>query len=332
MSLGIGIIGAGVMGADHARILAGNVPGAHVAALSDIDLARVEKLGAEVGARRLLTDAFAVVADPGVDAVLIASPDATHAALVHACLDAGKPVLCEKPLAVTSAECLGVVAKEAALGKQLVQVGFMRRFDPAYGEMKAALDGGTLGDALLLHCVHRNAAPAYDFAPFMAIANSAVHEIDIARWLLGAEFASVTVFRPVARVRRIADPLLVVLETSGGPLVEIEVFINAGYGYDVRGELVCERGTVTLAAPVATELRHAGTQSFAFARDWRPRFAAAYRLELQSWVRGLAGAAYAGASAWDGYVATEVAAAGVRALESGATQPIVLAERPAFYS
>jgi myo-inositol 2-dehydrogenase/D-chiro-inositol 1-dehydrogenase len=332
MSLGIGIIGAGIMGADHARTIAGHVPGAHVAALSDIDATRAASVGAETGARRVLTDAFAVIADPGVDAVIVASPDATHAALVLACLDAGKPVLCEKPLAVTSAESLAIVAKEAALGTMLVQVGFMRRFDPAYVEMKAALASGSLGEALLLHCVHRNAAPAYDFAPFMAIANSAVHEIDIARWLLGTEFASVSVFRPVPRAGRVADPLLVVLESTAGPLVEIEVFINAGYGYDVRGELVCERGTVTLAPPVATELRHAGVQSFAFARDWRPRFADAYRHELQSWVRGIASGRYEGASAWDGYVATEVAAAGVRALDSGAAQAIRLAARPALYA
>ena len=332
MSLGIGIIGAGIMGADHARAIAGNVPGAHVAAISDIDAARVASVGAETGARRILADGFAVIADPGVEAVIVAAPDATHAALVLACLEAGKPVLCEKPLAVTSAESLAIVTKEAAMGKMLVQVGFMRRFDPAYVEMKAALASGSLGEALLLHCVHRNAAPAYDFAPFMAIANSAVHEIDIARWLLGTEFSRASVFRPVPRAGRIADPLLLVLEGTAGPLVEIEVFINAGYGYDVRGELVCERGTVTLAPPVATELRHAGVQSFAFARDWRPRFAAAYRHELQSWVRGIATGRYEGASAWDGYVATAVAEAGVRAIDTGVTQDIGLADRPALYA
>lgn len=326
MSLGIGIIGAGVMGADHARTIARDVAGAHVAAISDIDAARAEAVAAETGARRVFAEAHAVIAEPGVDAVLVASPDATHAELVLACLAAGKPVLCEKPLATTADECLRIVAAEAALGRQLVRVGFMRRFDPAYVEMKATLDAGTLGAPLLLHCVHRNAAPPPEFAPRMAIANSAVHEIDIARWLLGADIIRAQVVR--SRAARAADPILLLLETDRGPLIDIEVFVNARYGYDVRGELVCEHGTVALTPPVATELRHAGAQSFPFAADWRPRFAAAYRLELQSWVHGLAAGRHEGASARDGYAATAVAEACVRALDTGAPVDIRLADPP----
>jgi myo-inositol 2-dehydrogenase/D-chiro-inositol 1-dehydrogenase len=327
MSLGIGIIGAGIMGADHAQTVARHLPGAHLAAISDIDPARATKAAMESGARKVLADPFAVIADAAVDAVIVASPDATHAALVLACLEAGKPVLCEKPLAATVDECLQIVAAEAKLGKTLVQVGFMRRFDPAYVQMKATLDGGSLGAAVLLHCVHRNVSPAYAFEPFMAIANSAVHEIDIARWLLGSDYVRAIVTR--SRKARPADPILLTLETASGALASIEVFINAGYGYDVRGELVCETGTVTLAPGLGNAIRHARTDSFGFAADWRPRFAEAYRLELQSWVRGIGTGQYEGASAWDGYVATEVAIACVRALDTGAPVEIQLAERPA---
>lgn len=325
MSLGIGIIGAGIMGADHARIVAGQVSGAHLAAISDISEVRAEAAAAGSGAR-VLADGLALIADPAVDAVIVAAPDATHAALVLACLAAGKPVLCEKPLAVTAEECLAIVAAEAATGRTLVQVGFMRRFDPAYVAMKATLDGGTLGAALLLHCVHRNVAPAYAFEPFMAIANSAVHEIDIARWLLGREFVRATVTR--SRTARPADPILLTLESAGGALVSIEVFINARYGYDVRGELVCESGTVTLAPGFGNVLRHDGAEATGFATDWRPRFAEAYRLELQSWVRGIAGGRYEGAGAWDGYAATATAIACVRALETGRPVDISLVARP----
>jgi len=326
MSFGIGIIGAGVMGADHARTIFRDVAGAHVAALSDIDAARAAAVGGETGARRVDTDAHVVIADPGVDAVLIASPDATHAELVLACLAAGKPVLCEKPLAATAEACLRIVAAEAALGRTLVQVGFMRRFDPAYVEMKAALDAGALGAPLVLHCVHRNVSAPVWFEAMMAITNAAVHEIDIARWLLGAEIVRAQVVR--SRTARAADPILLVLETDRGPLIDIEVFVSAQYGYDVRGELVCERGTVSLAPPVATDLRHAGAQSFRFAADWRPRFADAYRLELQSWVRGLATGRYEGASARDGYAATAIAEACVRSLDTGAPVDIRLADDP----
>jgi myo-inositol 2-dehydrogenase/D-chiro-inositol 1-dehydrogenase len=327
MSVGIGIVGAGIMGADHARTVARHLLGAHLAAISDLDAVRANKAAMENGARKVLADPFAVIGDASVDAVIVASPDATHAALVLACLAACKPVLCEKPLAATVEECLAIVAAEAKLGRTLVQIGFMRRFDPAYVEMKATLESGTLGGAVLLHCVHRNVSPAYAFEPFMAIANSAVHEIDIARWLLGSDYVRAIVTR--SRKARPADPILLTLETASGALVSIEVFINAGYGYDVRGELVCEQGTVTLAPGLGNAIRHARTDSYAFAADWRPRFAEAYRLELQSWVRGIGSGHFEGAGAWDGYVATEVANACVRALEMGAPVDIHLAERPA---
>ena len=329
MSLGIGIIGAGIMGADHARTLARHVAGAHLAVLSDIDQARAAAVGAETGARRVVSDPRDVIADAGVDAVLVASPDATHADLVLACLAAGKPVLCEKPLAASAAECLKIVAAEAALGRTLVQVGFMRRFDPAYVAMKATLDGGTLGAALLFHCVHRNATVPPWFEAMMSITNAAVHEFDIARWLLGTEFVRGQVHRSASAAgRKFRDPMVLVLEAASGQLVDIEVFMSATYGYEVRGELVCEQGTVALVPPVLTELRQGGGQSFPYAHDWRPRFADAYRLELQSWVRGIASGHYEGASAWDGYAATAIAEACVHALDSGQPVDIRLAAHP----
>jgi myo-inositol 2-dehydrogenase/D-chiro-inositol 1-dehydrogenase len=329
MSLGIGIIGAGVMGADHARTVARHVAGAHVAAISDIDPARANAAAAESGAPRVFADPHQVIADPGVAAVLVASPDATHAELVLACLAADKPVLCEKPLAASAEECLKIVAAEAALGRTLVQVGFMRRFDPAYVEMKATLDAGAIGPALLFHCVHRNASVPPWFAAMMSITNAAVHEIDIARWLLGSEIVRGQVFRSVSSRRvHMRDPIFMVLENAAGQLIDVEVFVGAQYGYDVRGELVGEQGTVTMPAPVATTVRHGGGESYKFAGDWRPRFADAYRLELQSWVRGIATGRYEGAAAWDGYAATAIAEACVRSLDSGAPVDIHLAERP----
>ena len=104
---------------------------------------------------------MAVITDPEVGAVLIASPDATHADFAIACIKAGKPVLCEKPLAPTAAEGMRVIEAELSAGRRLVQLGFMRRFDPGYTEMKGLLESGRYGEALAFHCVHRNAtAPA----------------------------------------------------------------------------------------------------------------------------------------------------------------------------
>ena len=231
------------MGADHARILASQVPGAAIQAIYDADPARAQVIAEETGAGTVVADAAALIRDPAIDAVLVATPDQTHKELVLACIAARKPVLCEKPLAPTVAECLEVIAAEAKLGRKLVQIGYMRRFDPAYVEMKASLISGRLGAPLIFHCVHRNvSAPAW-FDSRMAVSNSAVHEFDIARWLLETELTSIQVFRPKAAAQSSPGaPVFLVLESAKGQLVNIEVFIDATSGYDVRGELVCERG------------------------------------------------------------------------------------------
>ena len=128
--------------------------------------------------------------------MLVASPDETHAELTLAAIAAGKPVLCEKPLAPAGADCLRIVEAEVKAGRRLVQVGFMRRFDPGYVGMKERLGAGGVGAALMLHNLHRNVAAGPGFESWMALVGSAPHEFDVARFLLGTDFSAVTVFRP----------------------------------------------------------------------------------------------------------------------------------------
>jgi myo-inositol 2-dehydrogenase/D-chiro-inositol 1-dehydrogenase len=328
MTLRVGIIGAGVMGADHARLLSGAVSGAELTAVSDVDGQRAAAVADAYGPARVLDDPVELIRDKAVDAVLVASFDATHEEFVLACLDEGKPVLCEKPLAPTVEGCARIVDAETTRGGRLVTVGFMRRYDPGYVELKRVLDAGEIGAALVLHCVHRNPSAPAGLPSATIITNSAIHEIDAARWLLGEEIVAASVHRP--RASRAAgttqDPQILVLESAGGALVDIEVFVNARYGYDVRCEIVGEDGCVSLDAPPATELRRAGVVGRALPQDWRPRFAEAYRRELQDWVDALhAGQDPGGADAWDGYAATVVAQACVTALETGTRQEITLA-------
>lgn len=332
MTIGIGLIGAGVMGSDHARILSTAVSGVELIAVSDPDAARVAKIVDTCKTARAFADPLGLIRDPRVDAVLVASPDQTHGALVLACLDVEKPVLCEKPLAPSVEECLTVIAKESALGRRLVTVGYMRRFDPGYVEMKRRLDGGELGAALLMHCIHRNvAAPSFMTAP-MLITNSAVHEIDIARFVLGREVRRVSVVTPrKTGLANMQDPQILLLEMDDGVVVDAEIFINAQYGYDVRGELVCEKGAIALTPPHDVTLTRSAEESFAFPSDWRPRFALAYRAELQAWTEAIRSGVPIGASAWDGYVATAVADAGLKALASGQPAEVELQPRPALY-
>ena len=132
---------------------------------------------------------------------MVASFDTTHEAFVLACIEAGKPVLCEKPLATTADACLRVIDAEVAAGRRLVSLGFMRRFDPAYGEIKDGLDDGGVGAVLLVHCAHRNAVAPPIYTSEMLITSSLVHEIDVTRWLLGEEIVAATVRAPRSTTR-----------------------------------------------------------------------------------------------------------------------------------
>ena len=145
LTVRIGLIGAGVMGADHARTIASSVGGAELAIVSDKDIDRARSVAQSCSDARVVETADELIADPKIDAVLVASPDETHASLALACIRAGKPALVEKPLGSTLDECRAVISAEMKRGRRLIQVGFMRRFDPGYLAMKEALAQKRLG-------------------------------------------------------------------------------------------------------------------------------------------------------------------------------------------
>ncbi|MBV1702001.1 MAG: Gfo/Idh/MocA family oxidoreductase [Hyphomicrobiales bacterium] len=332
MSIRIGLIGAGIMGADHARILSLEIPGVTLQQICDADAARARSVAETSGARDVGTNPLALIADKSIDAVLIASPDHTHADLTKACIAQGKPVLCEKPLSPDSTECLDVIAAEVKSGRRLVQIGFMRRFDPAYVEMKQTLAKGAIGPALMMHNFHRNVSAPASFTGQMSITNSAPHEFDIARFMLDADYESISVFCPEFRDSgKTGAPVFMVLKTRTGQLVNVEINNNAAYGYDVRGELVGEKGSVFLRSPINSEL-HVNLQTITtYPADWRPRFAEAYRLQNCAWVKSIETGHPAGASAWDGYAASLVAEAGIASLALGGEVKISSAAKPSLY-
>ncbi len=328
--MNVGVIGTGTMGTDHARLLATSIAGTSLVAVSDVDTGRARAVAGGLPGVRTVTEPADLIADPGVDAVVIASSDETHEEYVLACLAAGKPVLCEKPLAPGTAGCRRILAAETDRGERLVSVGFMRRYDPGYRQLRDTLRAGRIGAPLLLHCVHRNPRSVPGVSEVDVITNSAIHELDTCRWLLDDEVATVSVHAP--RGAATPAPLFLVLETTGGALVDAEVFITARYGYEVRCELVGTDGTVSLDSPPATVLRRDGGYGRALPTDWRPRFAEAYRRELQDWADAVrSGRPWSGANAWDGYAATAVAQAAVAALRSGAARRVEPDPAPSLY-
>jgi myo-inositol 2-dehydrogenase / D-chiro-inositol 1-dehydrogenase len=334
MTLDIGVVGTGMMGQDHIRRLATSVPDARVVAVSDVNLEQAKRVGESVAAR-VYSDGHDLIGDDGVQAVLIASPGSTHEEFTLACIVAGKPVLCEKPLAPTIDACLRVLEAEAALPRRLVQVGFMRRYDTGFRAMKERLDDGQVGPALLLHCRHRNASVPPGFTSDMMITDSVVHDIDVTRWLLGQEIVAASVFKPRRSSRAPAglqDPQLVLLETAEGVLVDVESFVNCQFGYDIRYELVGETGTISLGEEPGPQIRQQGRHHGPIPADWRERFGAAYQRELQEWVTGAVQGQITGPSAWDGYATTAVAEAAVQSLTDGRRTTVDLVDRPALYA
>ncbi len=334
MSIRIGLIGAGIMGADHARIFTRELPGAELRVICDADQARARNLADSLGVSDVASNGETVIARADIDAIVIASPDFTHAPLSLAAIRAGKPALCEKPLSQSAKQCLEVVAAEMACSRRLIQVGFMRRFDQSYVEMKQARDQGLLGRALMMHNFHRNVeTPASDFTGAMAITNSAPHELDVARFVLDTDYRSITVFQP-RRSDALVAPVVMMLETIDDQLVTIEINNNASYGYDVRGELVGEKGSISLQTPSHSRL-DAGLKNMGrYDADWRGRFAEAYRRQNAAFLSFVTTGEFSDVAShsWDGYAAAAIAEAGVRALAEGRKVAVEIAERPALYS
>ncbi|WP_214103305.1 Gfo/Idh/MocA family protein [Acrocarpospora catenulata] len=328
--LRVGVIGVGLMGADHAERLVHRITGADLVAVSDPDTGRAAALAARYPGVRAVADPLALIADEGVDAVLIASPGGVHEEQVLACVEHGRPTLCEKPLTMDSASSLRVVEAERKAGRPLVQVGFMRRFDPEYAELKRLLDTGDLGRILLVHNVHRNRVVPDSFRSEMIVRDSLVHEVDVCRWLFDDEIETITVLAPKPTglaAEGVLDPQVAIFQMTGGGMATTEVFVNSQIGYEVRCEAVAERGNVTIGLGQGVFVRQGNRYGGAIPDDFRDRFGRAYDLEVQAWVDATRRGEVTGPTAWDGYAATAVCTAGMESLATGRAVRVDLANR-----
>jgi myo-inositol 2-dehydrogenase / D-chiro-inositol 1-dehydrogenase len=334
--LRIAVLGVGVMGADHVARITSKISGARVSVVNDYIAEKAEQIAHSVPGCRAVADPLDAIADADVDAVLLATPGPTHEKQLLACLEHGKPVMCEKPLTTDVATSLEVVKHEAELGTRLIQVGFMRRFDHEYAQLKALLDGGELGRALVLHCVHRNPAVPQSFDSEMIVRDSLVHEVDVARFLFDEEITSIQIVKPAPNRGApvgLQDPQIAIMRTESGRHVDVELFVTTGVAYEVRTEVVGELGSAMIGLDVGLIHKTApGRWGGRITPGFRERFAQAYDTEIQHWVDavqtgGTTGNYTAGPSAWDGYAAAAVCEAGVRSLETGERVAVDLAER-----
>ncbi len=336
MTLKIGVIGTGMIGRDHTRRIQQVLAGAEVVALSDVNAASAEAVRKDLAPNAKLYDTGeALIAAPEVQAVLVTSWGATHEPYVLAAIAAGKPVFCEKPLATTAEGARRIVDAEVKFGRRLVQVGFMRRYDADYVALKHAVENHT-GAPILVHAAHRNPTVPEAYVTPMAIHDTLSHEIDVFRWLLNDDYVSARVLYPRNAARshtKLRDPQVVVLETQKGVLINVEIFVNCAYGYDIQCEVVGEDGTARLPEPLAIDMRLGAKRQSTILTDWKDRFVASYDVELNDFIGAASKGGATGPSAWDGYAAAVTSDACVVAQESkGEAVDISLPARPALYN
>ena len=334
-TISVGVIGAGGMGTRHILNLHRAVGSARVAAVYDLDQGRAEQVAGMCGRALVFDDPGHLINDAHVDAVVIAAPDDTHAKLTLTCLQAGKPVLCEKPLATTVEDAIRVLEAEVALGQPLVSVGYMRRFDPQHMAVEMAVAEGTLGRPLLFKGVHRNAAVPYGTTGETILINSAGHDFDSTRWLMGEEVQEVFVRGLRSRADLHPDTkdlLLIEMTLTNDSLAVIEVYVNADYGYEVSAEVVCQRGSAITTLADTALVRSEAQRAHPIPKDWLARFQNAYTAEIVEWVDSiLEGRPFRGASAWDGYMTMLITGCCIESFRGGAVKSLKVPSKPRLY-
>ncbi len=325
-------IGTGRAGMVHAKNFRWHVPRAELVAVVDADAGRAAAAAAELD-----LDGFGFVDLVGAlnatrfDAVVITTPTFTHAALVREAAAHGLHVLCEKPMALTVAECDDMMGACERAGVAL-QLAFMRRFDPPFVEAKRDLDAGVIGDVLMVRSLTRGPGLPPAWANDLRTSNGMLaevnsHDFDAVRWLSGSEYAEVHA-RAAARQRPdlratlpdFYDVAVVSAVMANGAFGIIDGVCPAEYGYDARAEIVGGRGVLfagDIRSPGAQRVTREGGAVGPHFTSWRERFAEAYRAEANHFVESLLAGRAPRVGGADGRAAVAAVVAANRSLREG---------------
>ena len=296
--LGLAVVGVGTLGKRHAENLRRKVPEARLIAVADADGGHAARVAAELEIPHYYDNLGGILERKDIQAIVIASPSKFHGEGIEAGAAHGKHIFSEKPLALSMEDADRTLAVVAKAGVQL-QIGFMRRYDPAYAAAQQQIEAGEIGDPVIFKSVGRDQQPPPP-AFFQGGVNgtifsdAAIHDFDLARWMMKDEVVGIHSYAGVLACPELApfgdvDATLVNLRFSRGGIGNIEAFRKATYGYDIRTEVLGTKGAVHVGY-----LRH--TAFRVLTRDgirhdvvnhWLVRFADAYMEEMRDFVRNV---------------------------------------------
>jgi myo-inositol 2-dehydrogenase / D-chiro-inositol 1-dehydrogenase len=327
----LGVIGCGRIGRVHADSIAVH-PRAQLARVYDPVAAAAQEVGTRFGAE-WGTDLDAVVDDPSMDAVVVASPTPTHVDLLTRAVQAGKAVLCEKPIDLDLARVDACRAEIGALADR-VMVGFNRRFDPSFRNIRARVEAGEVGPLEQLTIISRDPAPppaAYVATSGGLFRDMTIHDFDMARFFLGevveATATGANLVSDEIAAAGDVDGAVVVLRGASGALCSITNSRRCAFGYDQRLEAFGARGMLAAANQLPTSVRFSGADRTEVAAPYfnffLDRYTPAYRAEMDHFVTSVENGTVPSPGFADGRAALVLADAANESLRTGATVKIV---------
>ena len=329
----IALIGAGRMGTFHAETVAHRLPDAVLHCVVDPAPGAAASLAERLGAATSYSDPHEALADPAVDAVVIVAPARTHADLVVAAAAAGKHVFCEKPMAVTLESADQAIAAAATAGVVL-QVGFNRRFAPAWAMAHETVRSGGVGTPQLLRSLTRDPRLADPGAvrPWTVFLETLIHDFDTLRYLNpGAEAVEVyavadALVAPAFKDKGLLDTSVVTITFDNGAFGVAEASFAAAYGYDVRGEVFGSAGMITIGDLPPHSFRQYGSVGLSAptVRGDAELFAAAYIAELASFVDAIRDGSAPVVDGSDARAALAIALASARSITEH--RPVTISE------
>jgi myo-inositol 2-dehydrogenase/D-chiro-inositol 1-dehydrogenase len=322
MPLKFALLGAGRIGKVHAKAIA-SVSDATLAVVADAFPDAAKAIAADYGCA--VGDIESIAADPSIDAVIICTPTDTHAELIEKFACAGKAVFCEKPIDLSLARVKSCLKTVEETGAKLM-VGFNRRFDPHFAAVKAGIDDGRIGNVEMIQIISRDpGAPPADYIRLSGgiFRDMTIHDLDMARFLLGEEPVSVSATASVLTDPEIGklgdyDSVSVILMTESGRHCAISNSRRATYGYDQRVEVHGSKGTVRIEnqRPVSIEVASAdGYTRPPLHHFFMTRYTDAYAAEIAAFVTALRDNAIPSPGGHDGLIALALADAAIRSVQ-----------------